>query len=403
MNLRHIVPALGLVAMTSASAFAADAAAPAVTFGGWVDTVLQYSDDDTDNDSGPGATEKDESSGSLRFTGAASLKAKWNVTNALTANVNLWFDPGNADNNLNMREAYFTWGLNDTVSWSMGKYIDHIGWIAAEPTGPTFLFINADTIGYRQVYGNDVLGTAIGIAPKGSPISGAIHITNGYYTGSDATSSNYVSDNSDARENTDLGFGLDLTFALPNEMGNINAELAYDMHSGDTSYLGGFDATGTGTDLGGDVLLVGINATIKPVKTLTIGAELMFLTVDDSEESGPAAGNGIERLQGLLLANVAIPNAPANMSVTGLIQYVSIAGEDGFDRDQGVGSDPGINDEDEERLYVGVALLTNPLQSSNFGLNFEIGFFDIAGEDGVDGDGGENNGMTVAVEGLVSF
>jgi hypothetical protein len=145
--------------------------------------------------------------------------------------------------------------------------------------------------------------------------------------------------------------------------------------------------------------LVGINATIKPVKTLTIGAELMYLTVDDSEEA-PAVGDGISRLQGLLLANVGIPDAPANMSVTGLIQYVSIAGENGADRSATVA---GVNDEDEERLYFGVALLTNPLQSSNFGLNFEVGFWDKSGINGVDGDAGENNGITVAVEGLVSF
>lgn len=384
MNIRNLVPALAIVTLTSTVGFAADAA-PAVTFSGWVDTVLQFSDDDTKNSA---VTGKDEAAGSLRFTGLASLKAAWKVTDKVSVKANLWFDPGT--NAVNLREAYFTWAFNDSLSWTMGKYIDHIGWISTEPTGPNFLFVNCDTIGYREIYGNDVLGTALNIAPKDSPISGAIHITNGYFTKSDATSTNYSSPNSGTRENSDLGFGLDLTFKLPNELGSINAELAYDIHSGSTAYLGGPIPAATG--LGGDVLLVGINATIKPVKIVTLGAELQYLTVGESESAtGVKANNGIDRLQFLLLGNVAIEAAPVPMSVTGLVQFVSI------DHDL-----PALT-EKEDRLYVGVALLTNPVTNSNFGLNFDVGYFDKTGINGVAGAAGENNGVTVAVEGLLSF
>ena len=395
MNIRNLVPALAIVTLTSTAGFAADTA-PAVTFSGWVDTVLQFSDDDTTDSVAP-VTGKDEAAGSLRFTGAASLKAAWKVTDKVSVKTNLWFDPGT--NAVNMREAYFTWAFNDSLSWSMGKYIDHIGWISAEPTGPTFLFVNCDTIGYRQVYGNDVLGTALGITPKDSPVSGAIHITNGYFTAGDGTSTNYSSTNSGTRENTDLGFGLDLTFKLPNELGNINAELAYDMHSGSTAYLGGPAPAATG--LGGDVLLVGINATIKPVKIVTLGAELQYLTVGDTENNlgvSPTPADGIDRMQFLLLGNVQIEAAPVPMSVTGLVQYITISGD--ADRSTTVA---GVNNEDEDRMYVGVALMTNPVTNSNFGLNFEVGYWDKTGIDGVTGAAGENNGMTVAVEGLLSF
>jgi hypothetical protein len=388
VNIRNLVPALAIVTLTSTAGFAADAA-PAVTFSGWVDTVLQFSDDDTtDNSTILGVTGKDEAAGALRFSGAASLKAAWKVTDKVSVMANLWFDPGSSA--VNMREAYFTWAFNDSLSWSMGKYIDHIGWISAEPTGPTFLFINADTIGYRQVYGNDVLGTALNIAPKDSPVSGAIHITNGYFTGGDGSSTNYTSATSDNRENSDLGFGLDLTFKLPNELGSINAELAYDIHSGDTDYLGG--PTPAADGLGGDVLMFGINATIKPVKIVTLGAEFMYLTVGESENAaGVSQNNGIDRMQFLLLGNVAIEAAPVPMSVSGLVQFISI------DHDA-----PALT-ETEDRMYVGVALLTNPVTSSNFGLNFEVGYWDKTGIDGVAGAAGENNGLTVAVEGLLSF
>jgi hypothetical protein len=252
------------------------------------------------------------------------------------------------------------------------------------------LFINADTIGYRQVYGNDVLGTALSIAPKDSPVSGAIHITNGYFTGGDGSSTNYTSATSDNRENSDLGFGLDLTFKLPNDMGSINAELAYDIHSGSTANLGGPAATTN--FLGGDVMLVGVNATLKPVKILTLGAEFMYLTVGESENAtGVSQNDGIDRMQFLLLGNVALEGAPANMSVTGLVQFISIDHDDV------------AKPETEDRLYVGVALLTNPVTSSNFGLNFEVGYWDKTGINGAAGAAGENNGLTVAVEGLLSF
>jgi len=371
VNLRHLVPALALAAVTAVPAMAADAM-PAVSFNGWVDTILTFSDDDSDD--APG-TAKDEESPALRFTSDASLKANWKVTDALTAKVNLWFDAEFAE--VQMREAYFAWAINDTVTWSMGKYIDHIGWIAAEPTG--LYTVNNSLIGYLAAYGNDVLGTSIAVAPKGSPVSGSFHITNGYFTASDA--SNGAPNAS--RENTDLGFGLDLTYEFPNDMGNVNFDFAYDLHS---------DAYGTAaaTAFGGDVLMVGLNATVKPIKPLLIGAEVIYITLDDGESAaGADIENGQDRLQFLALANYAIDGAAVPMSVTAMIQYISI--------DFNAAGAP----ETEDRLGVSVALLTNPLTSSNFGLNFEVGFWDLTNEDGV--DGADNDGINIAVEGLVTF
>jgi hypothetical protein len=382
VNLRHIVPALGLMALTSAPALAADAM-PAVSFEGWVDTILSYSSDDIEDDDA--GTEKDEEADTLRFSGVASLKANWKVTDALTARVNLWFNAGDRFNgtddgatvsgstNVNMREAYFAWALNDTVTWSMGKYIDHIGWIAAEPTG--LYTVNDSLIGYLSTYGNDVIGTSIAVAPKDSPFSGSFHITNGYYTAIDATNDGP----SESRENTDLGFGLDLTYSF-GDKGNVNLDLAYDMHSD----------RGT-ADMGGDVFLIGANATIIPVKPLTLGLEVMYEMTDDSDPA-PAGGDAVDRLQFLVLANYAIEGAPVPMSVTGMIQYIEIE-PDGA-------ADP------EQRLGVSAALLTNPLTSSNFGLNFELGYWDVTDGDvtgeiaTVDPDA---TGFVLSVEGLVTF
>jgi hypothetical protein len=360
---------------------AADAM-PAVSFEGWVDTILALSTDDHEDDLG--GTEKDEEGAELRFTAQASLKANWKVTDALSARVNLWFNAGNGisgtndanddvtgTSNLNMREAYFAWAINDTVTWSMGKYIDHIGWLSAEPTG--LYTVNASLIGYTETYGNDVIGTSIAVAPKDSPISGSFHITNGYYTSSDALNG----PSNASREGTDLGFGLDLIYVLPNEKGSINLEFAYDMASDNNGAAGG--------DLGGDVLLVGGNATLTLVKPLLLGVEVQYLTFDESDPAANAPA--VDRLQGLFLANYAIEGASIPMSVSGMIQFIQ--------------SDTDGAAEKETELGLTAALLTNPLTSSNFGLNFEVGFWDITAEGGVDGE--DYSGIVVAVEGLVTF
>jgi hypothetical protein len=379
VNLRHLVPALGLVAFTAAPALAAEG--PSVSFAGWVDTILSFSQDDDPTIDNP-ATEKDDTGATIGFSSQASLKAMWKVTDALSAKVNLWFNPEYAD--LRMREAYFAWALNDTVTWSMGKYIDHLGWIAAEPTG--LYTVNASLIGYTAAYGNDVIGTSIAVAPKDSPISGSFHITNGYFTDFDADSVGVFDDRDAGRENTDLGFGLDVIYTFPEDMGNINFELAYDMASGDDAFP---NANRPANGLGGDVFVVGVNATVKPVKPLMIGAEVMYLMLDEATAAGggSVANSSVDRLQAMLLANYAIEGSSFPMSVTGMLQYI--------DTEQ----DGAANSQTD--LGVAIALMTNPLNSSNFGLNFELGFFDSSDIGGV--AGAENDGVALSVEGLVTF
>jgi len=379
VNLRNLVPALALAVVAAAPAMAADAA-PAVSFAGWSDNILTFHDDDTKDDP---ATDKKESAGSLRFTSVASLKAMWKVTDKLTAKVNLWFNPDNAV--VDMREGYFAWSINDSVTWSMGKYIDHIGWISAEPTG--LYTINNSLIGYLQTYGNDVLGTSIAVAPKDSPLSGSFHVTNGYYTASDALNG----PTSAGRENTALGFGLDLIYELPDKKGNVNLEFAYDMGSAGNAgtTTAGVPPVTTITGIGGDVFLVGLNATITPVKPLLIGAEIQYMTVGEGKTATGAkiVNSDSTRTQGLLLVNYALEGASIPMSISGEVQYVTI--------------DTNTAD-NETRLGLQAALLTNPLGSTNFGLNFEVGYFDETHINGA-ATNADLKGLNLAVEGLVTF
>lgn len=398
MTLRHLVPALGLAALTATSGFAADAM-PTVSFSGWSDNILSYSNSD-DNDPNPDndpTTAKDDGAGSLRFSSAAALKAKWKIADRVDGKINVWFYPGasNSDaaagdvnNNLNVREMFLTVDLTNGFSLQMGKAIDHVGWLSADPTG--LYTVNASMIGYTGIYGNDVIGAAIIFNDTmRSPISAQFHLTNGYFTNIDSISPGYVASVSDQRENTDLGIGLGLTYTLPEKMGNIDFDLAYDMHS---------EQNGTGpADLGGDVLMVGLNATIIPTTGLMIGAEVMYFSVDDSEgPTGVKGLDGFSRIQGMLLANYALPGAPANMSITGMLQYITVEDDT-----------MAPNTDAETSLGFALALMTNPFGGTNFGANAEIGYYKVDNVNynttAIAGNPSEEKGFALSFELIGSF
>jgi len=84
----------------------------------------------------------------------------------------------------------------------------------------------------------------------------------------------------------------------------------------------------------------------------------------------------MKRTQGLLLANYTIPkaNVPYPMAITGMIQYVT--------------SELAATGSPTPKAYeVAVALMTNPLGSTNFGFNYEIAYTsfdsDVPGADKV--------------------
>jgi hypothetical protein len=410
---RHLVPALGLMALIPA-AMAEDAAkAPAVTFSGWADTVFSVSDTANKADIGsptiiaadaPG-TAKDEGGYTARFTGEASIKAAWKVGDKVTGKVNMWVSPADGNTTttsgntstwgnsvVSVREAYFTYQVTDTIGIQGGKYIDHIGWISAEPTG--LYLVNGSIIGYTgNTYGNDVLGAAVIITPKDSPIVGQIHVTNGYYTGADAGNGSYSSTPSTNRNNHDMGWGWDLTYTV-NDKVSLNLEGAYDTHSGSE----GLNSAGA-NDLGGNVTYVGLNATIKPTSDVLIGAEIQAKRIGaGQDDTGKEVGFAGSIYQGMVLANYILPSTPFPMSVTLSDQYIDAIQ---------YGDDATVNGKTRQN-GLQAALLTNPTGSTNFGVNLEVGYWQAFGEDSRSFD--TNNGTTsevhgweTALEGLVTF
>jgi hypothetical protein len=393
--MRSLVPVLGSLALITASTgavFGEDATAPAATpapapaaapaadgppgasnvvLSGWIDNFLTINSQLNKVQNDP-TTSKDEKGVAIKFATEASVKVNWKVTDAMTARINLWIVPDQANQNLNPREAFLSYSLNDDITWTMGKYINHIGWLSAEPTG--LWRPNATLIGYNSIYGNDVYGTNFAYADKDVPFTGSVHVVNGYFTAADGTLAGaYTPQVAPGRQNSDLGYGLDLIYNFPGSWAGsfLNLEGAYDVHSG-LNQPTGVNAAGTPvTGLGGDAFEVGFNGTLKPPlanQPLQIGFEIQDFGLADGKngpgDTNPSPKNGLNRVQGLIQVNYAFSGTPFPMSVTGSFEDVSVKPD--------ASGAKTLN-----AMEIAAALNTNPLKGSpNLGVNLELAYVD---------------------------
>jgi hypothetical protein len=391
VNLRYLVPVLGIIAVSIPVASAADQASPApvLTFNGWVDTILNVSSANKPDDNA--STSKDDKALEVGFQNEASLKANIKISDSVTGKINLFISPGN-NSDVNMREAYVDWAMNQELYLQVGKSIDTIGWLSPEPTG--LYTVNASLIGYTGIYGNDVIGAGLGFSQKGCPLTGSVHVTNGYFTAADAHSVTPMSatgagsGKTTTRGNSDLGYCLDLTYNLPGDGNFINLDFAYDPHG---AFFQNFQVAGalapiTG-DEGGNAMLIGVNGQYNITKGFLVAAEIMEFTVGNDKALGATEDNtGGARTQGLVLANYVIPKTSFPVSVTGEIQYIT-------DKQKGAGSKEKASEET-------LAILTNPTNSTFFGLNAELSFTQYTSP--VSG-ASKVNAITFSVEALLSF
>jgi hypothetical protein len=368
--LRHVVPVLG--ALTLYVAAPAQEIAKGLYLDGWVDTIFTVVDTpnalpDTTTQAYPYNTE----SISTDFSASASLKVGYTVAERVKAKMNLWFR--NDGSKLDMREAFIAVDLGNNMSWTIGKFINHLGWISAEPTG---LFrVNGSTIGYGAFYGaNDPLGTGLGWSDSEGNFGVTGYVTNGYYNAKDGDNVTSV-DNGLIKPKNDLGLGLDVTaYFGADKASNVNLEFAYDDN--------GSTATRTYGRYGYKYQ-VGLNTTVKPggkTGALTLGAELLYVT-SQYADTNPITAKQENGNQGgaLAMANYVLPNMDKwPMSVTGMYQRI----EPALSSDSGsTWNTFGIDAKDGKPYYsntksasneLSLALLTNPLGDTDFGLNFEI-------------------------------
>ncbi len=412
MNLRHLVPVMGVLAITAGSSVFAEDKGPSVSFSGWSDNFMTVSN--ANNPQNNAATAKNDKATEVGFATTESLKANVKIGDGVTGKINLFLHPtGNNASTVDIREGYMAWAFNPDWTFTAGKYINHIGWLSPEPTG--LYTPNASLIGYQsgvaagsvagqaRLYGyaNDVTGINFAYASKDTPLSGSVHLVNGYFNGGDANSIGPVSslgagnaNKPTTRENADLGYGLDLTFALPKDMGYIDFDFAYDPHGGSNA---GNTVGPVTTGLGGDVLLLGLNATLKPAEGWLLGAEVIYTQTGKGKNSAKTSvdNSDFTTTQGMLLANYALPKGSVSIpvSLTALAQIWQDKFKTGAPGLGANGTGPGARE-------IAVAVLTNPTSSANFGLNAELAFtsFDskVAGTDKV-------NATIFSIEALIAF
>jgi hypothetical protein len=397
VNLRYLVPALGIIAVSIPVASAADtaSAAPVITFDGWIDNKLTISSANYPTDNA--ATPVNEKGTEIGFQNESSLKANIKVSDAVSGKINIWLNPDVST--VDVRDAYLNVVLNNDLTWQVGKYERPIGWISPEPTG--LYTVNNSLIGYTAIYGNDLLGTNITWAQKGTPLWGSLHIVNGYFNPADAGSvtpkSAFGGANSKTgtRQPDDLSVGLDLTWNIPGDGNFITVDIAEDPHGGSpftyllTAPVGG---PAIAVTEGGNALLLGINGQYNIVKGFLVAAEVVNLQVGNAwlaPGPGIPTTNGGTRTQGLILANYALPKGTASfpISFTGEIQYIEAKGKyDGA--------------ETEKASQETIAVLTNPTNSNWFGLNGELSFTQYT--DGTTGYS-KVNAIVLSIEAILSF
>lgn len=344
MNLRYIVPALGLLASTSGALFAENLGGLSV--GGFVNTTGTVSD-----------TEEDGSGSQKHFASAVELRLAYKIGDQVTAQVDMeWNNDSASDTDL--EQAYVNYAVTDKVSLTAGKFTTYSGWTAADADG--LYRINASPI--TGLYTSDLIGGVINFTPMPDlTISG--FLVNGLFAqgGSDTA---YNDSN-----NKSLAAAIDAAYTLT-DVGTFNLEAGWDQGSSDRTAIS-----------------IGANATIKlaSYEPLTIGAELMFdmFENDATNTDGNAIGF-------LVMGNHTLPNTPFPMSVTGMVTIVQA--EAGSDVDLGAG----VSD-DSSSTELAIALLTSPTGDSRFGANAELAY-EIVSSDAAGSD--DIKSIAFAIEGI---
>lgn len=313
MRIRTLVPALACLA-AAPLAIAADG--PSVKFDGFVDSIY-----------GAASTDSDVA-GISGSNSAFTYGVKLGVAATISEKVSAQFDIFTSDGTLIAKQAYGTWKITDDVSLKTGKFIGDIGWVAAYATG--LYRVNAGPI--VGLYSTDSVGADVIWAKDDLTVS--FTVANGLFDG----------DEVDGVGQTDVGQGnekyaylADITYALADKKGSVNAELGYDT-----------DVTGKG----GDALHLALNTTLTLSDPLTLGGELIIQSFSAPDGS---TADDTDKVGFLAMGNYKLGTSiPA--SVTGMVQYVS--------EDDGSTTD--------STMEFAVALLTNPAGTDKLGLNFEL-------------------------------
>ncbi len=367
-----IVPTLGVLALVSSAANAQEVA-KGLFLDGWADNIGTYTTQE--NAAGGGSSLATEKTDLVDFSANAKLKVSWKPTDKITGFVGVRFNNAAARNPVSgqdpvyVQESYAAVNVGSDLTWTMGKYISHIGYVSAEPTG--LYRVNGSTIS-GLLYTNDVTGTNLAWAPKDVPFSGSFHIVNGYFNGADQY--NDTATTSGAKR-SDLGLGLDLIYTLPDSKGFINLEFAWDPSS--SAPVAGKKPS--------DIFLAGLNGEFNATDKLKFGSEFIYKASKNADMDD--AGKPVDKadVEFLALVNYKLPTT---MPASSTLMYQQL--NTNFGTKSGVSS-PVTHE-------ISAAILTNPFGSDKLGINGEIAYAFV------DGDNKSNvlDGQTViSLEALV--
>jgi len=323
VKLRYLVPALGVLA--SLSTVSAETIG-GLTVGGYVDVIAT---------AGHKAAGDSSAQTDVGATAFVELRVGYKVADSVTAQLDVEFNGANSrsdsSNVAYLEQAYVNWAMTDNFSLTGGKFTTYAGWVAADADG--LYRINAGPI--TSLYGAEITGAAGNFAIN-DDFNVSVFLVNGLDV---VSGGNALTEFGAGPENDDLALAVDLVYKMEG-IGSFNFEIGYDYVDADASEI-----------------MVGVNATVTAVESWTFGAEVITRMLDQD-------GDSSSKLGALAMANYKLPTAKP-MSVTGMLQYVSY--------DEGdVG--PG----DTNTLEVAVALLTNPTNDPNFGVNFELAYATVS-------------------------
>lgn len=333
MSLRYIVPTLGLLAC-SAPTFAADVGGGLV-IDGYVDAILEITAHDEAVRDNPGAIPggDEPSDTTIDFTSAFQIEPSWQIGDDVVAAAEIAYYDGASG--FALEQAYVAWAINEQVTFTMGRFHNLIGWEGLD--APDLYRINNSNMylsdANNGMWGGDLDGAMVSIAPTDSSFTAHIWIADTIFG----------SVNGGVKNNDELAFGATATFAIEDQGLVFDLDLAYDM--------------GNTVDDSGDsssTFQIDLNAEWTGMENLLVAADINYYDYDVDSALGA-----------LLAVNYAFPETSIPMSVTGMLNYL----------------DPADDTDDDEELEFALALLTNPTNDANFGLNGELRYIDRGADD----------------------
>ena len=318
MNLRSVVPALGIIAL-SVTAASAQEIAKGVNLDGYVDVVGTGTTNNSSTDNATAST--------ADFTSQAVLKVGWSLADGKVNTLISTKTDSAANDALSMVEAYASVKATPEITVSAGKSYGPFGYYSAYATGLT-------TVNYAlttEMYTVNPIGVWLAYAPTDKLTITAI------------VANNYNGDFATAKEGV-VSPGLDIVFKPTSEL-TLNVEGYLDPSAG------AVDASGKN----GAVYYGAFNIEYKK-EAILAAAEVLYEVIENGGET--SSKDAANTSWAAYLTYTLPASSPVAGAVTGqLSQYM--AGK--------------TSSTDSDTLTKAqLALLTNPFAVSQFGLNYEL-------------------------------